>query len=118
METGVYATRSQETHEPIQMEFKSEVSLKGRNLRVDSVDLLRSIVMIIMALDHARYPYFTNLRISPEDVEHSFLSLLLTRWITHFCAPRCFLLAGTGAYLSIINGRTIKEVSSFLWKRG
>jgi uncharacterized membrane protein len=118
METKVYAPRAQTTQPSIEWKFKSEVSLKGRVQRIDSIDLLRGLVMIVMALDHARYPYFTNLRISPEDVEHSFLALFLTRWVTHFCAPLFFLLAGTGAYLSVVNGRTIKEVSGFLWKRG
>lgn len=71
-----------------------------------------------MALDHARYPYLTNLQFFPEDLKQTYLALFLTRWITHYCAPLFFLLAGTGAFLSLSNGRSIKEISDFLWKRG
>ena len=74
--------------------------------------------MVVMALDHARYPYLTNLQFFPEDLKQTYLVLFLTRWITHYCAPLFFLLAGTGAFLSLSNGRTAKEVSDFLWKRG
>ena len=92
--------------------------MDSKKLRLDSVDLLRGLVMVFMALDHVRYPYFTSLPFSPENMEHTYLGLFLTRWITHFCAPLFFLLAGTGAYLSVSRGRTISTVSGFLWKRG
>lgn len=86
--------------------------------RLDSVDLLRGIVMILMALDHVRYPYFTNLSFFPEDIQQTYAALFLTRWLTHFCAPLFFLLAGTGAYLSLAQGKTVKAVSRFFWTRG
>jgi len=89
-----------------------------KKTRIDSVDLLRALVMIIMALDHARYPYFSGLTISPADTEKTYLALFLTRWITHYCAPLFFFLAGTGAYLSLANGKTIKETTRFFWTRG
>lgn len=74
--------------------------------------------MVIMALDHVRYPYFTNIPIWAESTQQTYLALFLTRWITHFCAPLFFLLAGTGAYLSTTRGKTIAELSRFLWTRG
>lgn len=86
--------------------------------RLASVDLLRGLVMIIMALDHVRYPYFTNSLIWPEDISQTYAALFFTRWITHFCAPLFFLLAGTGAYLSLAQGKTTKEISRFFWTRG
>lgn len=86
--------------------------------RIDSVDLLRGLIMIFMALDHARYPYFSNLTISPEDINQTYPALFLTRWITHFCAPLFFLLAGTGAYLSLASGKTVRDISRFFWTRG
>lgn len=82
--------------------------------RLNSVDLLRGLVMAIMALDHTR-DYFTNLHFPPEDLTQTYGALFFTRWITHFCAPTFFFLAGTGAYLSRKRG---PELSSFLWKRG
>ncbi|MCU1306622.1 MAG: hypothetical protein JWN45_1317, partial [Acidobacteriaceae bacterium] len=54
--------------------------------RLNSVDLLRGLVMVIMALDHAR-DYFTYVRFAPENLAHTYGSLFFTRWITHFCAP-------------------------------
>src|SRR5947208_12894575 len=82
--------------------------------RLNSVALLRGLVMAIMALDHTR-DYFSNLTFQPEDLSHTYGALFFTRWITHFCAPTFFFLAGTGAFLSKKRG---SELSSFLWKRG
>lgn len=97
---------------------KIELAPSTQRARLDSVDLLRGLVMIIMALDHVRYPYFTNSTIWPEDITQTYAALFFTRWITHFCAPLFFLLAGTGAYLSLAQGKTTKEVSRFFWTRG
>lgn len=87
-----------------------------RPARVPSVDLLRGLVMVFMALDHVR-DFMTNLRFQPEDLTQTYAGLFFTRWITHFSAPTFFFLAGTGAYLY---GRThtSAEVSKFLWTRG
>ena len=54
--------------------------------RVDHVDLLRGLVMVIMVLDHVR-DYFTEARFDPADLTRTNLALFGTRWITHFCAP-------------------------------
>lgn len=85
--------------------------------RILSVDVLRGLVMVIMALDHAR-DYFTYLRFAPEDMAHTWGSLFFTRWITHFCAPLFFFLAGTGAYLAFSRGKTVNQISRFLLTRG
>jgi uncharacterized membrane protein len=82
--------------------------------RLNSVDLLRGLIMVIMALDHTR-DFFTHLRFQPEDIRFTWGMLFFTRWITHFCAPVFFFLAGTGAFLSKKSGA---ELSNFLWKRG
>ena len=55
--------------------------------RLDSVDLLRGLVMVLMALDHAR-DYFTELRFSPTDLDRTTVPVFFTRQVTHFCAPR------------------------------
>ena len=85
--------------------------------RVASVDLLRGVVMIFMALDHTR-DFFSNLRFRPEDLSRATPVLFFTRWITHFCAPTFFLLAGVGASLSLSAGRSKRDVSRFLLTRG
>lgn len=85
--------------------------------RLDSVDLLRGIVMVVMALDHTR-DYFSYLTFAPEDHTQAWLALWLTRWITHFCAPSFVLLAGAGAYLSYARHGDLARTSRFLWTRG
>lgn len=91
--------------------------VKPQLARLNSVDLLRGLVMIIMALDHTR-DFFTYLRFAPEDLSHTYGSLFFTRVITHFCAPVFSLLAGTGAFLAVCRGKTVSEVSRFFWTRG
>lgn len=86
--------------------------------RFQSVDLLRGAVMIIMALDHTR-EFFTSLPFQPEDLARSFPALFFTRWVTHFCAPAFFFLAGTGAFFYGLKGRpAAASLSRFLWTRG
>ncbi len=73
--------------------------------------------MILMALDHTR-DYFSKLHFQPEDLSKATPFLFATRWITHFCAPTFFLLAGVGAALAVSGGRSRREVSRFLLTRG
>jgi len=86
--------------------------------RIESIDLLRGTIMIIMALDHVRdyfhaYSYLND----PTDLQHTTAPIFLTRWITHFCAPIFMLLAGVSASLyGLKNGR--KALSFFLFTRG
>jgi uncharacterized membrane protein len=86
--------------------------------RITSIDLLRGIVMVIMAIDHVRD--FFHIQAStgnPTDMATTTPQLFFTRWITHFCAPTFVFLAGTSAYLSGIK-KTKAELSIFLMKRG
>ena len=84
--------------------------------RIVSLDIMRGLVMVIMALDHTR-DFFTNLRFEPENLAQTYYALFFTRWITHFCAPLFFFLAGTGAFF-YGRRRTPQALSRFLWTRG
>jgi uncharacterized membrane protein len=85
--------------------------------RVVSIDVLRGLVMVIMALDHTR-DFFTNVHFATEDVSHTYAALFFTRFITHYCAPVFSFLAGTGAYLATRRGKTMQQVSWFFFTRG
>jgi len=86
--------------------------------RIGSIDLLRGLVMIIMALDHVRdYFHQGAFLYDPLDLEKTSTALFFTRWITHFCAPVFMFLAGTAAYISG-QKKTKKELSLFLLTRG
>ena len=86
--------------------------------RIESIDLLRGIIMIIMAIDHVReYSNHDSMLFDPTDLHKTYAMLFFTRWITHFCAPLFVFLSGISAFLS---GRSKpkKELSLFLLKRG
>jgi uncharacterized membrane protein len=66
--------------------------------RLESIDLLRGLVMVVMVLDHIRdYVYAGSFGLDPTDLTKTTTALFLTRWATHFCAPVCLFLAGLGA---------------------
>lgn len=88
----------------------------GRD-RLVSLDLLRGLVMILMALDHARY-YFSGAHGAPEDMAATDLPLFMTRWVTHLCAPAFFFLTGLSIYLSASRLRTAASPALLACARG
>jgi uncharacterized membrane protein len=89
-------------------------------LRVSSVDLLRGLVMVIMALDHTRdFVHAAAMAYRPEDLTQTTAAIFLTRWITHVCAPVFMFCAGLGAFFWLERrGGSTAELSRFLWTRG
>ncbi|MBC7931229.1 MAG: DUF1624 domain-containing protein [Rubrivivax sp.] len=86
--------------------------------RLHSVDLVRGLVMVIMALDHMRDFFHVSKSLDPTDPATTNTALFFTRWITHYCAPTFVFLAGTGALLSTARGKTKPELARFLVTRG
>src|SRR3990172_12778183 len=87
--------------------------------RINAIDFLRGLVMIIMALDHVRmYFGLGTWYAEPTDLTTTTPLLFFTRWITHFCAPVFVFLAGTSASLYRMKKANIKETAWFLFTRG
>ncbi len=84
--------------------------------RIESIDVVRGIVIVLMALDHSR-DFFGDLTADPTAMATTTPGLFFTRWITHFCAPAFFLLAGTGAALALTKMRKA-ELARYLVARG
>jgi uncharacterized membrane protein len=86
--------------------------------RLSSIDLMRGIVMVIMALDHVRdFFHLGAVANNPTDMATTTPALFFTRWITHYCAPTFVLLAGTSIFLTSLR-KPKKELTMFLLTRG
>jgi uncharacterized membrane protein len=89
-----------------------------KSTRIQSIDLLRGVVMVIMALDHVRdYFHLGAFNYDPVNMETTNPVLFFTRFITHYCAPNFVFLAGTSAFLYGAK-KTKRELSKFLVSRG
>jgi uncharacterized membrane protein len=86
--------------------------------RINSIDILRGCIMLIMALDHVRDYFHASAMIDqPTNLLTTTPQLFFTRWITHYCAPLFLFLSGISAFLSG-QRKTKKELSVYLIKRG
>ena len=99
--------------------MEPQTIVNKRLTRIDSIDLLRGIVMVVMMLDHTRdFVHSATFQFDPSDLSQTNVPLFFTRWITHFCAPIFVFLAGTGAYLQFARGKSKRDLSRFLITRG
>ena len=96
---------------------KTTPVLPAQGSRLVSVDILRGLVMVVMALDRAR-DCMSYQRFAPEDLAHTYGALFLTRFITHYCAPVFAFLAGASAFHSTSRGKSLPDLSRFLLIRG
>src|SRR4051812_9986532 len=85
--------------------LEKETFSQPKAARLESVDLLRGAIMIVMALDHVR-DYVSGFPYNPLDLAHTTPALFFTRWITHYCAPVFIFLGGIGAFLSLGRGKS------------
>ncbi len=93
------------------------MTITGKS-RIESIDVLRGIVMVIMALDHVRDYFHISANVDdPLNLSTTTPILFFTRWITHFCAPVFVFLSGTSIYLQSLR-KSKKELGVFLLKRG
>ena len=92
-------------------------TLNPNQKRIESIDILRGLIMIIMALDHTRDLFHSGFNGNPLDPATTTPILYFTRWITHLCAPTFVFLSGLSAWLQS-QRKTKKELSGFLITRG
>jgi len=91
--------------------------------RITEIDMLRGLVIVLMALDHTRDyflggPGMVGVGGNLLDPTTTTPALYITRWITHLCAPTFVFLAGVSAYLQFAKGKTTPNLSRFLFTRG
>ncbi len=87
--------------------------------RLISLDALRGVAMVIMALDHVRdFFHIGAMSFSPDDLTRTTPILFFTRWVTHMCAPTFVFGAGVGSFLRLKRDGSKARLSWFLLTRG
>ena len=102
---------------PVSQHAIASVPTEARAYRLASVDMLRGLVIVIMAIDHVRDYFNFGGEADPMSNPNIGAALFFTRWITHFCAPVFVFLAGTSAGM-MTSRKTQSELGAFLLKRG
>jgi uncharacterized membrane protein len=96
---------------------ESKVAVRAQSNRLESIDIVRGLIMVLMTIDHVR-DHVSGAPFDPLDLDHTTTAWFFTRWITHYCAPNFVFLAGVGAFLYGSRGRTSAQLSRFLLSRG
>src|SRR5688572_4060621 len=100
-------------------EASSDATILVAGVRLREIDMWRGLVIVLMALDHARgYFHAGTFPFNPLDPERTHAALYATRWITHLCAPSFVFLAGVSVYLQAAKGKSTSQLSGFLLTRG
>jgi uncharacterized membrane protein len=91
--------------------------------RISEIDMMRGLVIVLMALDHVRDYFFSGAGMvgvggALLDPTTTTPAIYITRWITHLCAPTFVFLAGVSAYLQLAKGKSTGQLSRFLLTRG
>ncbi len=94
------------------------IPVNPESRRLESVDLLRGLLMLLMAIDHSRDFFSSVSGVDPTDPTQSWPALFATRWITHLCAPGFVALAGASVYLQRQRGKTAAQTAKLLATRG
>ena len=89
----------------------------NRSYRLTAIDMLRGLVIVVMAIDHVRDYFLAGTDVDPTANPNISAGIFATRWITHFCAPVFVLLAGTSAGLMVAR-KSRSELARFLFTRG
>jgi uncharacterized membrane protein len=101
----------------VEKEVRSKSAADKRPYRLSAIDMIRGLVIVIMAIDHVRDNFFRGALQDPTTDPNVTAGVFATRWITHFCAPVFVLLAGTSAGL-MADRKSNRELARFLFTRG
>jgi len=101
----------------LEKELRRTPAADKRAYRLSAIDMMRGLVIVIMAIDHVRDNFFLNALQDPTTDPNVTAGVFATRWITHFCAPVFVLLAGTSAGL-MASRKSARELGRFLLLRG
>lgn len=86
--------------------------------RLQSIDQLRGLVMLLMLVDHVRERFYLHMQVAdPMDLSQTESALAFTRLLAHFCAPIFVFLTGLSAWL-YAQKHSQQQLTSFLIKRG
>ena len=61
----------------------------NRSYRLTAIDMLRGLVIVVMAIDYVRDYFLAGTEVDPMANPNVSAGIFATRWITHFCAPVC-----------------------------
>src|SRR5215831_1667938 len=101
----------------VQKELGRDPAADKRAYRLSAIDMIRGLVIVIMAIDHVRDNFLLGALQDPTTDPNVTAGVFATRWITHFCAPVFVLLAGTSAGL-MATRKSANELGRFLVSRG
>lgn len=101
----------------VDTEFAARTPVESARTRVQAIDVVRGLVMVIMALDHIR-EFWSPMTMRAEDVAQASAALFFTRWVTHLCAPTFVFLSGVSIWLSARKHFSRGQTSRFLLTRG